>query len=92
MIYIDDKGHVISDESEDELHSFAFKVGLKREQFVKGRLPRYNCSSVEQASHMMVMGARFVSSREIVHKLRVLRKHSLELKDIDENGVRIYKI
>lgn len=80
MIYIDDKGHVISDLSEDELHSFAFKTGLKREQFVRGRLPHYSCRSSEQAGYVMSMGAQFTTTRDIVKKLRAIREDKFKSK------------
>lgn len=80
MIYIDDKGHVISGLSEDELHSFAFKIGLKREQFVRGRLPHYNCRSSEQAGYVMSMGAQFITTRDIIKKLRVIREKESKSK------------
>lgn len=90
MIYIDDKGHLISDESEKELHFFAFQMGLKREQYIRGRLPRYNCQSQEMIENILIMGARLITTRELVLKLRVLRE-KLHPKDLDENGIRIYQ-
>lgn len=91
MICVDKQGHVISDTSEDELHSFAFKTGLKRGQYVRGRFPRYNCSSVEQISYITMMGARFISVRETVLKLRHIREEKLKLEGFNKDGVRIYK-
>lgn len=87
MIYIDKSGHLISDESEKELHLFALRIGLDREkQFKRERLSRYNCTK-KQAGDAIIMGARLVSSRDIVRKLNALNKKDL---DLDKNGIRIY--
>ena len=87
MIYIDKAGHLVSDISEDDLHQFAFRIGLKREWYKRKRLPHYNCTTDNIKNKAIIMGARFVSSKEIVD---ILRKRFPKNEGLDENGVRVY--
>jgi len=69
MMLIDNKGHLVSDESEDELHKFVFKLGLKREWYQNKRLPHYDVTTKHMRNKAQNMGAIFVSSKEIVKAL-----------------------
>lgn len=68
-IYVDNKGHLISSISNDELHKFAFKLGLKSGWF--------DLTTQRMRSKAMNMGAILVSSKDIV---RFLRAKSKEVK------------
>lgn len=85
------KGILFLMNQKKELHFFAFKIGLKREQYIRGRLPRYNCTTYEMFENALIMGARLLTVRDLVLKLKTLRE-KLKSKDLDENGIRIYQV
>lgn len=92
MIYTDGT-HLITDDPIDELHIFAEKIGLKRTWFQNHpRHPHYDIwgSKVRKAINN---GAMFISSKELVRKLRKrknLRKQQKQkwLKGVDKMKYR----
>jgi len=74
MILIDNKGHIVSDKSLDELHRFAKRIGIKREWFQKKRIPHYDATTEKKIEHALYSGAHMVSSVEIVR--RAVRKET----------------
>jgi hypothetical protein len=73
MIYLDEKGHLISDESLDELHLFAHNLGLKREWFQDHPYhPHYDLTTKRMREKAQKIGAQLVTSREIVLLLKTL--------------------
>jgi hypothetical protein len=58
--------HLISDESYDELHRFAARLGLRREWF---QGDHYDVPSHARAA-ALVLGADAVDSRQLVRRLR----------------------
>lgn len=73
-IYVDNKGHLISSISNDELHKVPFKLGLKSGWFQGNH---YDLTTQRMRSKAMNMGAALVSSKDIV---RFLRAKSKEIK------------
>jgi len=61
--------HLVSDTSEDELHEFAGKMGLKPEYFSEKSFPHYDITYIE---HMKVCmhGAQKTNYRELVKTIR----------------------
>ena len=76
MILIDNKGHVVSDKSLDELHRFANRIGLKREWFQNKRIPHYDVTTERMIQNARVAGAYMVTSVEIVR--RAIRKGAVK--------------
>ncbi len=73
MVLCDKTGHLISDTSWDELHNFAAKMGLKREWFQEaGRLSHYDLTTSRAKKTAVNMGAKLVSSKQIVNTLNTL--------------------
>lgn len=74
MIYYDDAGHLISDESIEELHEFAAnKLGFKLEWFQDHpKHPHYDLTTERAKDRAAKAGAVKISSKEIVLKLRAL--------------------
>ena len=71
MIYVDKIGHMISDESLDELHLFAKKIGLKREWFQEhSKHPHYDLTTKRKIGKAVYEGAKYVRSKDIVRILR----------------------
>jgi hypothetical protein len=68
MILIDNKGHIVSDKSFDELHKFAQRIGLKREWFQKKRIPHYDATTESMIQKAKIAGAYLVTSVEIVRR------------------------
>ena len=69
MIYIDSV-HLISDESYEELHSFAKKIGLKRRWFQPHkRHPHYDILSDNRIEKAIEFGAKKISSKKMVRIL-----------------------
>lgn len=67
MIYIDKAGHLISDKSEDELHIFAKKLGLKKEWFQNNpKHPHYDVTTNRMRNKAIDIGAILINSKEIV--------------------------
>lgn len=71
-VYIDCVGHLVAD-SLDELHEFAYRLGLKRRWFQDKRLPHYDLTTARKRRRAVIEGAWLVTSREIVVKARELR-------------------
>jgi hypothetical protein len=62
--------HMVSDSSLEELHNFAERLGLHREQFQEhGRLPHYDLRPVVREKAMS-LGAEAVSSKELFRRGR----------------------
>lgn len=60
-------GHLVSDNSLEELHEFAAELGLRREWFQMKSIPHYDLTgSVYELA--IERGATLVSSREIVRR------------------------
>lgn len=68
MILIDGVGHIVSDRSIEELHSFASSMGLKREWYQDKRIPHYDATTNVMKRKAHILGAQFVSSRGIVRR------------------------
>ena len=68
MVYTDGV-HLVSD-SEEELHKFAKIIGLKLDWFQNHRYKHYDLTSLRMVSKALINGAVFISSREIVKKLK----------------------
>ena len=58
-------GHLVSDTSIAELHAFAENLGIRREWFQRRSVPHYDLTGVRY-DLALAMGARLVSSRELV--------------------------
>lgn len=84
MVYCDGR-NLISSTSHKELRSFATCMGIHSDQFKRNRFPRYVLTK-DQAQHCLVMGARYIQTRQLVWILRKLRKQLL-----DAEGVRVYE-
>lgn len=70
MIYTDGI-HLVSDFSVDELHKFARAVGLKRSWFQNHeRYPHYDLTTNRIRNRAVKMGAKVVSSRQLIIVLR----------------------
>ena len=63
-------GHLVSDDSLEELHEFAGSLGIRREWFQLKSIPHYDLTG-EVYELALERGAALVSSREIV--LRAVR-------------------
>ena len=62
--------HMVSDSSWGELHGFAQRLGLRREQFQEhGRLPHYDLRP-ETREKALLFGAETVSSKELFRRGR----------------------
>lgn len=73
MIFVDGKGHMISDLSEDELHSFAKKIGLLRDWFQSPpqvKYPHYDLTTQRKINYALRMGAYLANTREMIKMLR----------------------
>ncbi len=56
--------HLVAD-TEQELHDFAAKIGMKRAWFQAGRVPHYDLTESRRA-RAVSMGAREITRREMV--------------------------
>lgn len=74
MIYVDTRGHLISDKSLGELHKFARDIGLKCEWFQDHRHPHYDCTTEQMITKAIMSGAEYVSVRALVSILRGRRE------------------
>lgn len=64
---ITDGIHLISDESIEELHKFAKKLGLKRSWFQDHKKhPHYDLTSIRMKEKAIKMGCVFIGSRDLV--------------------------
>lgn len=70
MIYMDTKGHLISDQSINELHAFAQDIGLRCEWFQDKVIPHYDLTSKRMRSKAQAAGARLVTVRHMVRLWR----------------------
>ncbi|MCK5016314.1 MAG: DUF4031 domain-containing protein [Candidatus Peribacteraceae bacterium] len=71
MILMDKVGHMISDQSEEELHKFASDIGLKMEWYhCHKRHPHYDLTTARMRKKASKNGAKIVSSKEIIRNLR----------------------
>ncbi len=68
MLYYDQIGHLISDTSLEELHSFARMVGLKRVWFQKEgtRQAHYDLTTERMKKKARALGAVRISPKELV--------------------------
>lgn len=72
MIYLDTKGHLITDGPIAELHKFAARIGLKRRWFQKqSSIPHYDLTTEKKRQEALENGAELVSPQELVRKWRV---------------------
>lgn len=63
----DEMGHLVSDESFEELHDFAQRIGLRRRWFQdKGNVPHYDLTTDRMKRLARSQGAVRVSPRDIV--------------------------
>ena len=67
MILIDSFGHMVSSDSEDELHTFAHRIGLKRQWYQDNHHPHYDLTTIRMRHKAMNMGAGDVSIRELIN-------------------------
>jgi hypothetical protein len=65
MIYTDGI-HLVTDSEIEELHRFAKRLGFKRERFQDTRFPHYDILSDGKFKLAVDLGAKFVTSREII--------------------------
>jgi len=71
MILIDIHGHMIATESEEELHSFAKKIGLKREWFQQPKKPlmhhaHYDLTTRSKLGQALDAGAKLRNNKELL--------------------------
>jgi len=65
MILIDKQGHLVSTESEDELHEFALRIGLRRAWFQRGH---YDVIGRVIYGRALTQGANLVPSQQLVRR------------------------
>jgi len=69
MILIDGLGHMVSDESEQELHEFARKLGLKRRWYQDHpKHPHYDLTTERARQRALSLGAEKVKATEILKR------------------------
>lgn len=72
MIIIDFAGHMTSTESEEELHIFADKLGLKRSYYQEKGYdidhPHYDLFGPRMVDKAIEMGAEEISPRELIKR------------------------
>ena len=70
MILVDPGGHMVSTESEHELHRFAVRLGLKRQWYQCGgraqRHPHYDLTTARKIQQATCAGAVMVETRQLV--------------------------
>lgn len=95
MVYVDDyRGrlgrmvmcHMIADTPE-ELHDMARRIGMKRSWFQSGSFPHYDVSRTRRAMAVK-LGAREVSSKQLVAIIRKLRQRTESSEDIGSRRTR----
>lgn len=72
VILVDRIGHLVSDQSLDELHRFAGALGLRRAWLQDHRIPHYDLTTSNMRWRAVAHGATLVDSRALVR--RALRK------------------
>lgn len=73
MILVDVFGHMIATESEEELHKFAQKMGLKKEWFQQPKKPlmrnaHYDLTTHRKIGQAMDAGAKLVGCKELLKR------------------------
>lgn len=68
MILVDHIGHLVSDQSLDELHRFAGALGLRRAWFQNHRIPHYDLTTPVMQQRAVAHGATLVDSRTLVRR------------------------
>lgn len=73
MILVDLFGHMVATESEEELHDFAKKIGLKREWFQQPKKPlmrhaHYDLTTKTKLGQALDAGAKLKECRELVKR------------------------
>jgi hypothetical protein len=68
LILVDKIGHLVSEDSEEDLHEFAKKLGLKRSWYQDGKHPHYDLTAKNKIYDAIAEGARRVSPRELVKR------------------------
>lgn len=72
---VTDGVHMISDSSEEELHEFAEKIGLKRHWFRAKSFPHYDLPKKMKYEDVLAAGAYQITPRELV-KIIMKRRES----------------
>lgn len=68
MILIDYIGHLVSTDSEEELHIFAKKLGLRRRWFQNERKSHYDVTTSFMRLKAVRLGAEIVEPRQIMSR------------------------
>jgi hypothetical protein len=67
VILIDERGHLVSTESEEELHSFASRIGLHFDWYQSKSLhPHYDVTTKRKYQKAIDFGAQPVPTRKIL--------------------------
>ena len=68
--------HLISDQSPEELHEFAGKIGMRRSWFQAGRWPHYDLLGQRVIDKAIAAGAQGVTGRQLPERCESMaRKH-----------------
>lgn len=82
-------GHMISDESFDELHRFALSIGLRRKWFrLEMKYPRYDLTSRGKIKYALAMGAKTCTSKELLRKLEFVMRRDKCVQECVESCQR----
>lgn len=65
-IIFDEMGHMVSTESESDLHCFAGRIGLLRKWYQNKKRPHYDLTTSKKRAAAERMGAILVNSRDLV--------------------------
>lgn len=68
MILVDWNGHMVSTDSEADLHAFACKLGLKRKWYQTTHHPHYDLTTARMGCKAISMGAKNVSGQELIKR------------------------
>ena len=68
MILIDASGHMVSTESESELHTFAAHLGLRRDWYQEDNRPHYDLTTTRMRLRAKYHGAVVVSKKMLVQQ------------------------
>lgn len=68
MILVDKNGHLISSNSEKELHEFAKIIKLKKSWYQNGKHPHYDLTTKKKVYEAIAEGARRVDPKELIKK------------------------
>jgi hypothetical protein len=78
--------HLVSDGDEAELHELAARLGLRREWYqARARRPHYDLPP-DRRARAIALGARPVSSRELIGLLRQAEECRQRLGRLDGSG------